>query len=263
MFWQESRPRPQPAPLALFPQLHLWSALSGVWEFYINSWDYLALIKIHKQLKCKFICSSQQNVSLISWILTTANAFWAVAFEGKIIGLQIIFPSRKLFCKWTVMLRRLYTSTWVFCNIFRGTTCSNAGFCILPFRMLASLLHCMYGSVRLFNTFSQKEISQQKRDALLWSPEDKSSELPAANITPAGGPCLHISCEGILDESALNFQFTDAISSYSLMWWSIYLYFSDIFQVMDGFPQNLAQTWMAFLPGEAVLLVQCQVVKAC
>lgn len=48
---------------------------------------------------------------------------------------------------------------------FRGIiTCSDARFCILLFRMLAQLLHCLNGSVRLFNIFSQKEISQQKCD---------------------------------------------------------------------------------------------------
>lgn len=117
---EEHRPLPQRASLALFPQLHLWCIQSVVWELYINSWDYLAVIKIHKQAKCKFICSSQQNVSLISCVLVTAKEFWAVAFQGKIIGLQMNFPSRKLFSKWLVILQRFYSSICVFRSCYEN-----------------------------------------------------------------------------------------------------------------------------------------------
>lgn len=121
MFWQESTdPFHSLAPLVLFPQLCLWCTQTGVWELYINSWDYLALIKIHKQAKCKFICSSQQNVSLISCVLVIAKEFWMVPSQGKFIGLQIIFPSGKSFPKWIVMLQRFYLSTCVFCILCCG-----------------------------------------------------------------------------------------------------------------------------------------------
>lgn len=104
LFWQESTDLfHKPAPPALLPPLHLWCTQSGVWELYINSWDYLALIKIHKQAKCKFICSSQQNVSLISYVLVAGEELWMVAFRGKFIALQIIFPSRTTFSKWIIL----------------------------------------------------------------------------------------------------------------------------------------------------------------
>ena len=107
-------PSPPPPPTDS-PQLCVWCAQTGVWELYINSWDYLALIKIHKQVKCEFICSSQQKASSIfffSCALVIAEESKAMAFRGaKLIGLQI--TSRKSSSEWTVTLQEFYISTSV------------------------------------------------------------------------------------------------------------------------------------------------------
>lgn len=52
--------RPPPKPPAL------WCTKTGAWALFVNTWNYVALIKIHKQAKSKFSCSLQPNVSLIS-----------------------------------------------------------------------------------------------------------------------------------------------------------------------------------------------------
>ncbi len=166
----EHRPLPQPALLALFPKLCLWCTQTGVWELYINSWVYLALIKIHKQAKCKFICSSQQNVSLISCVLVIAKEFWMAAFQAKFIGLQIIFPYRKLFSKWIVMLQRFYISTCVFCILHFGVILISRE--ILPYNMApaftSTFLAMLVGGWSV-HTLVQAEIPQQLPDRLPWN----------------------------------------------------------------------------------------------
>lgn len=76
----ERRPPPQPCTTGPIPSA-LWCTKTGAWALYINTWDYLALIKIHKQGKNKFICSLQQNVSLISCVPVGAEDFWMVGFR--------------------------------------------------------------------------------------------------------------------------------------------------------------------------------------